>query len=323
MIFGKEEVTPVPDKAKNSMYTSDIIVNRFINSDEPPPYDVSQSYMPSQPVAASGDESGSTSAPASHPPMPVRSTSVLQPTSVQRVNGISLFSRHNPISGTFLVDPLLPPSPLIERKHAKNMGHDSGSRWFARGRTHELNAAFRTRHSTIKLNLAVVGSPVSSELHDKTNRMRGRIMASSRHGNISVNLSELHVSRSVDLDVSMCSGSIVLFLPPTFNGTVCLLQRRGTANFLPEFAARANLARATDREKLMVLESAEVPDGQHRSQDDDADCCIISTRRGKVTIGLSGLDALPVPIDGGGLLKLLNTYVQAGAKVIEASLNGK
>ncbi|KAH9941993.1 hypothetical protein B0H21DRAFT_538944 [Amylocystis lapponica] len=341
MIIGKDEGPLVPEKDIYSNVNPDIVVNRAGTSDEPPPYEAGRAYMSNRPATTPAARPRPTLAPPRHPLASARSTSVFQSGTTQRVNDISLFSRDSPISGMYLVDPLLPTPALVsgfasarklknerrersvERKHAKNMGHESRSRWFGRARAPIVNAAFRTRQSAITLEVAVVGSPVLTEPQGQTSKMRGRVMASSRHGNISVNLFELHHSRNVDLDVSTRSGNIVVLLPLNFNGTVCVRQRNGGANLLPQFAARMRLVRATDREKLMVLDGGDLADAQNQNQADSSDHCVIGTRHGKVMIGLSGLDVVPRPVSGGGLLKLIGDYVQAGAKAIEQSLIGK
>lgn len=52
----------------------------------------------------------------------------------------------------------------------------------------EVNAAFRTRHGAIKLVLAVVQSGSGAAKRGKDKKARGRIMLSSRHGRIDVDL---------------------------------------------------------------------------------------------------------------------------------------
>jgi len=305
-------------------------VNRAIMPDDPPPYEPSK---PSGPASSgSSDAQPESSSATPRPPFGRgRTSSSFQPADVQRVNHISLFSKHTPISGTFLVDPLIPVTPLatsfssisqrkiekrersVERQHAKNMNTNSG-RWFSRGRTPEVNAAFRTRHAAINLELAVVGS-TTFEMQGPAHKMRARIMASSRHGKIMVNLFDLHDSRCVDLDISTRHGNIIVMLPQTFNGTICLRQRHGGTHFLPAFAARKSLVRATDREALLVLGG-----GEGTVQGDGIDRCVIGSRGGRVTIGISGLDVYEGPVGAGGLFKLIGDAVQAGAKVLEEKL---
>lgn len=82
-----------------------------------------------------------------------------------------------------------------EYDHARNTqrafgtvpGSNTGISWvWGRGRTPEINAAFRTRHGAIKIDAAIVGD--ASRAQDTISRARGRVMASSRHGNVSINL---------------------------------------------------------------------------------------------------------------------------------------
>ncbi|KAH9945757.1 hypothetical protein B0H21DRAFT_883747 [Amylocystis lapponica] len=284
------DVPPVPEKDSSfKPAESDIIVNR-VSIDEPPPYDAGQVHMSSEPVAGT---SAYPPAALSNPPVPMRSTSAVQTASSRHVNFISLFSRHNLISGTFFVDPMLPAT--FQRQNSKDDSKPGEP---------EANAGFKTQHNAIKVEVAVVGPPAPTDLQGQTNKTCGRIVASSEHGSVTVNLFELHESRSVDLDVSSTHGKVVVLLPPIFHGTICLRQKHGSTSFLPALATRMREVRATDGERWIIVDGADPVAVQHQ-QDNGTDRCIISAVHGKVTIGLSGLDEVPI----GWLSKLVSGYL--------------
>lgn len=93
-------------------------------------------------------------------------------------------------------------------------------------------------------------------------------------------------------------GNIVVLLPPTFHGPVAFRTRSGRSNiiFLPAFAERARTLRGSDRETFVHLSpSAANAEISANSQGDDY--CLISTRHGKIIVGLSGIDQKPVEGD--------------------------
>lgn len=130
----------------------------------------------------------------------------------------------------------------------------------------------------------------------------------------------------MDLDLSTRDGNITVFLPSTFCGAVGIRTRRGPSGvqLLPAFAERARVVRGSDREMLLVLPSSSlVPSSSTattaaNAQEGD-DYCIIGTRSGRITIGLSGLDQAPGAgrPSGTGLIKRFEALVGAGAKQFE------
>lgn len=59
---------------------------------------------------------------------------------------------------------------------------------------------------------------------------------------------------------------------------------------LPNFASLSTVVQKTDRETTVsVNRPSQVQDGS-RLQAKDQDCCVISTRTGRVAVGLSGVD---------------------------------
>lgn len=185
--------------------------------------------------------------------IPFRISGPPQSDSAQRVNNISLFSKHDPIKGTYIIDPLLPTVPmstgLFSGEHnVRKIGQEAARDTRTPGTSFDggsdnvsdVNAAFRTRRSPITLDLAVVGDkPQGSD------KSRARIMASARHGNIAVNLFQIQQSRCVDLNLPFRQGNMIVLLPPDFDGPITIRQRRGRSaiSFLPAFAERARVLR--------------------------------------------------------------------------------
>ncbi|EPT02941.1 hypothetical protein FOMPIDRAFT_1022586 [Fomitopsis schrenkii] len=324
------------------------------NDDEPPPYDGPSANYSAALTAQAGPVRGSESAAVPN----------FQPTEQQCVNGVSLFSRHDAICGTYLVDPRIPTTGInsscrgkfersVEKAHAKNVRRAFGSvpedesdasnnadkcRRRSR-RPAEVNASFRTRHGPIKVNVGVINSATHAASPSDGRKARGRVMLSSRHGRIGVNMTEIQAGRCADLDVSTRHGNIMVFLPPTFNGSIAVRTRRGPNGvaYMPNFATRARLVRRSDREMLINLSPtpspADLVKSAQASQKGD-DYCVISTRHGKVAIGIYGLDSEADVVQAGGLAaqiealvengaKQLETWLTAGAKALENGLQGR
>lgn len=183
-------------------------------------------------------------------------------------------------------------------------------------------------------------------------------MASTRHRNIAVNLVSLQWSR-VDNAVSWCavsslkssragvwtsisllgkvsvllvhsklscqyqlSGNILFFLPPDFDGPITIRQRRGrnAINFLPAFAERARVLRTSERETSVILSSAS---GTASIANPGHDLCVLGTRSGEITIGLSGYDKPEDPSESGGFLQILGGAAKAGLEMLEVALIGR
>ncbi|KAI0923506.1 hypothetical protein AcW1_006444 [Taiwanofungus camphoratus] len=136
-------------------------------------------------------------------------------------------------------------------------------------------------------------------------------MASSRHGNVSINLFEIGADRCVDVDVSTRRGNIIVL--PAFDGTVAFRTRRGRSGFklLPAFAQRARITRISGRKTLIALSSSNLDrhDFSTSPQDKGDDYCVVSTRRGHITIGLSGVDQVPSSQEP-SLLKMLGDFAR-------------
>ncbi|PIL30429.1 hypothetical protein GSI_07616 [Ganoderma sinense ZZ0214-1] len=262
------------------------------------------------------------------PPVPGTSA-VFQPVNPQRVNYFELFSKHDAISGTYLIDPELP-SPMAGLSKALRKKPDSV--W---GKTKsckkskgykELNASFQTRHGHINLDLAVPSRDpgnVSPFPHDK---LRTRMFVATRHGRIRVDVHEVKPSCSLDLHVESRHGRISILLPPTFDGPLVIHARTlGAVTFLPHLAARTRTLRATDRETVVLVASplTSSHSSSHSSASAkqlselagaEADRCLVRTRHGKITIGISGLDRLEEPVQAGSIFEKVGRFLEMQGK---------
>ncbi|KAI0676127.1 hypothetical protein C8Q78DRAFT_1104596 [Trametes maxima] len=302
-----EKVPSMPPSVppKDAARADDVCWKRIDELPPPPPYS-----------AAAGP---SRAAPPPAPPLgpPQRSqSSIFRPENPQTVNHFEVFSRHNPIAGTYLVDPLLP-SPTVttqkrsRRKRNKAWGKGSGPS--------EINASFRTRHGPISLDVAIVAESQRAPTEGPY-RVPAGILVSSKHGRINMNLFEVQPSRSIDLHVESTHGKIVILLPPTFDGPLMFQCRSSSpVSFLPAFAARTRTLRATDRETLVMCsapESPEHPKPLNTSPvgQEEGDRVLVRTRHGRVIVGISGLDRVEDAPAAAGLLKKIGELLELGGR---------
>ncbi|KAI0339677.1 hypothetical protein BDW22DRAFT_1486762 [Trametopsis cervina] len=245
----------------------------------PPPY-----VEGARPSGAMGEASSSRA--------PQRSNSVFQPSTHQHVNYVSLYSKHNSITGSYIINAELPGSPLAHtaffggrRKRGKCMKSNITP-----------NASFQTRHGQISLNLATAGP---TDTPSKT-----YVQVTSRHGRVNVNLFALQARKNICLEVVTRHAPIVLFVPPNFQGALHLHTSKGQVNFLPAFANQARVINADDEGALVLFGQGEIALAEPTT--DGLDYCSLVSRHGKLTIGVSGVDQLNMASNG-GLIKKLGT----------------
>ena len=80
----------------------------------------------------------------------------------------------------------------------------------------------------------------------------------------------------------------MVFIPSNFDGALTIRSRRGNVNFLPAFARSARTVSGNDKESFVLF-----GEGNYSPNDlasDYIDSCFLSTRTGKITIGVSGVD---------------------------------
>ena len=254
---------------------------------------------------------------------------VFQPVNPQRVNYFELFSKHDAISGTYLIDPELP-SPMaglskaLRKKPDSVWGKPKGCK---KSKSYkELNASFQTRHGHITLDLAVPSRDPGNLSPFPGDKMRTRMYVATRHGRIRLDVHDVKPSCSLDLHVESRHGRIGILLPPTFDGPLVIYARTlGAVTFLPHLAARTRTLRATDRETIVLvaspLTSASSASSAHAKQlselaGADADRCLVRTRHGKITIGISGLDRLEEPVQSENLFEKVGRFIETQGKAL-------
>lgn len=90
-------------------------------------------------------------------------------------------------------------------------------------------------------------------------------------------------------DNDLCElGNLVIFIPPNFDGALTIRSRRGNLNFLPAFARSARTVSGSDKESFVLFGEGNYSPADLASE--YIDSCFLSTRSGKITIGVSGQD---------------------------------
>ncbi|KAM5541435.1 hypothetical protein V8D89_004989 [Ganoderma adspersum] len=285
----------------------------------PPPYSPPPSNVPRQ-------------MPMPGPAVPGPSA-IFQPVNPQRVNYFELFSKHDAISGTYLIDPALP-SPMAGLSKALRKKPDSV--W---GKTKsckkskgykELNASFQTRHGHITLDLAIPSRDSGNISPFPGDKLRTRMYVATRHGRIHVDMHEVKPSCSLDLHVESRHGRINLLLPPTFDGPLVIHARTlGAVTFLPHLAVRTRTLRANDRETVVLVASPLTSPSSSAAKSlntnakqlselagAESDRCLVRTRHGKITIGISGLDTLEEPVQSGSLFEKVGRFLETQGKAL-------
>ncbi|RDX51377.1 hypothetical protein OH76DRAFT_1347395, partial [Lentinus brumalis] len=268
----------------------------------PPPYSPASGSSSRQPAPVARQ----TSTPAS----------VFRPQQAQTVNHFELFTKHDALSGTYLVDPTLPSPPLAKcRRRGKKRDNVWGKS--KNKQPVDINASFRTRHGAINLDLEVVAQSPSAQ----SDKIPAHIVAGTKHGRMTLDVHAVHPTRSLDLFVESKHGKIVLMLPPTFDGPLVFKTRNcNSVSFLPEFAARMRTIRASDSETVVLCtppgsQSHEKPlKPINQMADDVGDRALVRTKHGKVIIGVSGLDRLEESVPGGGFFKAIGKLFESHGK---------
>lgn len=247
---------------------------------EPPPYSrspSSSSSLPPPPPRRIEDPSTSSRG-ALTKPQP--SLPRLTPAPRASVTQLHIYQKADPISGTFFVDPRIPSTAFEGKGRKKNPPH----------------ASFRTRHAPISLDLSTTGDV--SALAPKAN-----ILVASRSGNISVKLLPTAPSRPrIGLEAESRRGNIQLFVPANFSGVLQLTTRKGSIQLLPAIASKMKVLKESDTEALVLIgDQASAVTGTR-----DMDFCQLSSRSGKLVVGLSDVDKIEMKV--GFWQKIANAF---------------
>ena len=98
---------------------------------------------------------------------------------------------------------------------------------------------------------------------------------------------------------------------------------------LPHLVARTRTLRASDREALLFVSPPgqsppSTPSSFATSADDDTDRLLLAARKGRVTLGVSALDAMPrAPPAARGVLGALGALAGVNADVLRRELVGR
>ncbi|KAI0791974.1 hypothetical protein C8Q75DRAFT_753847 [Abortiporus biennis] len=230
-----------------------------------------------------------------------RANSLFQSPAQQQVNHVRLESRHNAISGSYILNPELPGAPIAPHpcRHHRDR--------FPSGRKHRSalhkdmsppNASFTTRHGSISLNIATAG--------DNDTVTKSHVQVASRHGKCNVNIFQIQPNKHVNLEVFTRHGNITVFIPPNFNGVLNLHSRKGVVTFLDGFSRLARVVNGNDYEALVLFGSENLSLADLGSP--NVDTCWLSTRSGKLTIGVSGVDHVDDAQNTNMLVKKLDSF---------------
>lgn len=222
-----------------------------------------------------------------------RVNSIFQSASQQHVNFIALESKHNEISGSYIINPELPGSAtahtrMLDKREQKKLRHNIVP-----------NAAFKTKHGRINLNIATDGN---TEQQGKA-----YVQIVTRHGRVNVNLFALQANKNIFLEIANRDGAINLLIPPNFNGLLRISNgKHGGIHFLPGFAQRARVVFADDEHADVLFGTGDVAMAEPTSE--GLDYISITSHRSYLTLAVSGVD----PIDtttGTSLMKKFGAMV--------------
>ncbi|KAH8093221.1 hypothetical protein BXZ70DRAFT_1010450 [Cristinia sonorae] len=255
--------------------------------EQPPPYNPQDA--PNTSNAAVASNSGR--------PQPTRQTSHLQQMAQQEINYLVLDTRHSSISGSYILNTELPASQLMS--HRRRYALDRKNKKHFRDKE-PPNMSVHARHGSIHLDLATGGQTNAAS--------RAHVQVSSQHGRIHVNLHALQENKHVCLEVSTRSNLMVVYIPKNFRGALKIRTVRGNIKFLPEFQRLSRLVNASDSDALVLFGQGLPP--QVDLSDASIDSCLLSSRHGRIIVGVSGVDHFD-EVPGGGLMEKISELSMA------------
>ncbi|KAJ7623228.1 hypothetical protein FB45DRAFT_1031160 [Roridomyces roridus] len=186
---------------------------------------------------------------------------------------LSLQTKWANITGTYYINAVNPAPPNLQSRRKRRK----------QKKTREIpDAVFRTRRGNLTLDLCTNGYAKDVP--------RASIRASSRSGNISLNLIAGGAAKpKFDLECGSRSGTIVLFVPETYSGVIQLHTKSGTMNFLPGISSEMNVVKSSDTECMVYVRSRLMAPNQ------PADFCRVRTRGGDIIVGERGKDTYHKP----------------------------
>jgi len=248
-------------------------------ADSPPAY----SRAPPLPPRPSSSSTSSSSRTLSLS----RNTQPVVPFSAP-INGLHMYTKHDPIRGAWSLDPLAPQVPepglvqmFLDGQPAKKKKRCCRSR---SSKAVPPTAKLASRHGSIQAKLRVLGDSV---VHSLTT-----IRAESRSGNVTLDLVSIAPTRTVHVDAYSRKGSVTLLVPRSYCGLVQLSSRHGPVVILPALAASGRVISTKNRETTVLLGDGPMP---AMGADGITDTARLYSRHGRVRLGFSGEDYFTEP----------------------------
>jgi len=207
-------------------------------------------------------------------------------------NGVSVATVIDPIRGSWLLDPLAAPSSGSSILQA--IVATSTERRPRRLRNITMGAPtgkFTSRLGNISASFRVVAQAATPAT--------ATIQATTRSGNIIMELVSKSPTRTVHFDAYSRMGNVSLLIPRSFSGFVELRARSGKIDLLPALASSARVVRMTDRETVVHIGNEPVPQVGFTST---GDLARLYARSGRLRIGFSGEDSFIETLGEGGAI---------------------
>ncbi|KAL0953823.1 hypothetical protein HGRIS_005003 [Hohenbuehelia grisea] len=186
------------------------------------------------------------------------------PPEASATNHLHVCTRSKDITGTYFLDPCLP-SP-VGNKH----------------KNEKTNASFRSSRGNFILTLATVCT--------HADKAKSLAMVETNTGDIIVSLLDMPSNHNISLDLASRRGNISLLIPRSFCGVLQLRTRKGSIEFLNALAPLVRVLKDTEEETLVLI-------GNSKTIGDStgADFCQLTSRFGKLAVGLKGEDKVAPP----------------------------
>ncbi|KAH7913841.1 hypothetical protein BJ138DRAFT_538137 [Hygrophoropsis aurantiaca] len=210
-----------------------------------------------------------------------------------------------PISGTYCIDPDVTGDDHVQAENYSSDGNTGLRLGKSTGHFSSPNALFRARHGAISLHLSAKGSSVQ--------RDRTSIDVANRHGDISLSFEPLLSGKNLNLSVYTRRGKIMVLLPRNFCGDIQISNRkRGGYDILPGLASRIRNMKGQSRKTILHVGNGNGP-SVNDLVDAVTDHCQITSRSGKIIVGLSGEDVIPNRQGDDNLWKKLGGYFRGSS----------
>ncbi|KAL4254748.1 hypothetical protein ABKN59_004801 [Abortiporus biennis] len=239
------------------------------------------------------------------PPYPTDSPNTFGDSSgTTKMNNYWLYSSQHKITGTYIIDPSLPGSSLKECDPDYRMPYSSDHKKFLPEK-HTPNVFFVTKQCPISLNLSVESGSKGQDVESSKVHMLVR----SREGDVNVNLTSIQENHHVCLELSTRNGQTILFLPPTFDGFIHICNGRAPVEILSECAKHTRIVYGSDEASLIRFSPSNGSDSplavtEQDLQSSSLDHCLLGGSRGRIVIGISGMDHYEPPVAKTGLQKI-------------------